>query len=185
VLFADATMLSDPVVQRFTDAAQTSGWRRVGMRHDNYQNWELLIRAGFAPSLSGEPARTNKAHDIFDGSEGVTLGSGWYTLEVYQSASFRWVNNDAEIQLAQNGDGDAKLELVIEGGPSLNGKPLVLQVFGDNKLLQTTDVRTRRIVEITLPRRKITIRLHTQSENKPVLHDTRILNFRVFRIWTK
>jgi len=184
MVFADATMLADPVIKPLIAAPQAAGWRRIAMRHDGYQDWELLVKRPAPTTLPGEPPPLDESiRDIADASEGIELGAGWYPFEVFQGSSFRWVNNDAEIRLQRNGGG--RLAFVVEGGPSLNGRPLVLQIFGNDKLLQTTDVRGRQIVEVPLPRGLVAIRLHTQSEGKAVPNDTRILNFRVFRMWTK
>jgi hypothetical protein len=187
VFFADWSMLGDPSVRSFIAEAGSYGWRLIAMRHDKYGEWDLLVKSESAGAvLRGEPEPLDEnIREIADPAAGITLGAGWYSFEVFQGLSFRWASNDGEISVGRPRGEPIILYFIVEPGPGLNRKPLALRIFGGGKLLQITPVLTRQKVEVKIPKGVTDIRLHTDSENKPTPNDNRILNFRVFRIWTK
>jgi hypothetical protein len=185
VFFADTSVLADPVARQFVSDASSYGWHAIAMRHDKHEEWELLVKPRNAASvLPGEPPPLDEnQREIFDPASGIRLGSGWYEFEVFQGAFFRWVNNDAEIDVSPRNAGPLVLHLVVEPGPSLNGKPLELQLFSGGHPMESTKVVGRQIVDVKMPTGRSDLRIHTTSENKKTPNDARILNFRVFRIW--
>jgi hypothetical protein len=44
VFFADSAILAEPLARSFVAEAPSYGWRRIGMRHDSGQNWEILVK---------------------------------------------------------------------------------------------------------------------------------------------
>jgi hypothetical protein len=183
VFFANEVVQADPVARRFIGEARSHGWRQVASRHDKYRNWDLLIKV--TPGLPGEPDLDESIRDIVDPAGHVTLGDRWHPAELEQGIPLRWVTNDAELALDSHTAGPVTLCLKIEPGPGLNGKPLTLQVLTGGVVVQTVNVPLKQVVKLTLPDGEKRFRLHTMSENKPTPNDPRILNFRVFRIWTE
>jgi hypothetical protein len=186
VFFADRYVLADPLARSFVSEARSYGWRVIATRHDTYRDWDLLVKLrSVAPALPGEPQPLDEnVREIADPAKGIDLGAGWHGFEVFQGSSFRWVNNDAEINFAPITARPVALHFIVEPGPGLNGKPLELRIFSGGDLLETVKAVGRQILSVELPKGCSGVRLHTDSENKPTPNDQRILNFRVFRIWT-
>lgn len=155
------------------------------MRRDGSRDWDLLVRSRSAISqLPAAPEPPEELGvDIYEPSSGVELGAGWYGFESFQGSFFRWANNDVEIGLPPAGASPVTLHFDVEPGPSLNAKPLDLQVFNGQDLLAVDRINRRQIVTIPLQQGIRRIRLHVASDNKVIPNDPRILNFRVFRIW--
>ena len=115
----------------------------------------------------------------------MKLGMGWYPLEAQGEASFRWVNNNAEISLA-NPDGREILEFDIEPGPSTTGKAFYLKILRKEsaveKPLAELHITGRQHVEIPLPKfDHLDLVLHTDAPGEKVAGESRILNFRLFK----
>ena len=115
----------------------------------------------------------------------IALGSHWGAFESYEGASFRWVDNDAQIIL-QGPPGIVRVAMECEGGPSLgNADPAVrvLNVHGqqvDHVVCAGPD----HPVTMLLPRGVGQTRydLRVDGGGHPVKGDPRILNFRVFAL---
>lgn len=121
-----------------------------------------------------------------DGTLGV--GSGWYPFETFNGATFRWVNNDAQIVVNNAQPKPFTIQMEVAPGPSLGGAPLALTLAGHGAAATSgTPVRTRQIVSITVPPQpagaKLTLATH--SKDVPAPHDKRTLNFQVFDLWVK
>jgi hypothetical protein len=135
-------------------------------------------------ALSAAPAPAADA--IAAGNDGaLSLGSNWGPYETYHGASFRWVDNDAEIVLHGRG-GEARVEIACEGGPSLGQRSFALRVL-DNARRQVDHVvcdGAGRRTEMLLPAGGGEARfvLHADGGGKRVPGERRILNFRVFSI---
>jgi hypothetical protein len=185
VFLADGSALADPVARSFVANASSYGWRLIAMRRDGSRDWDLLVRSRSAISqLPAAPEPPEELGvDIYEPSSGVELGAGWYGFESFQGSFFRWANNDVEIGLPPAGASPVTLHFDVEPGPSLNAKPLDLQVFNGQDLLAVDRINRRQIVTIPLQQGIRRIRLHVASDNKVIPNDPRILNFRVFRIW--
>ncbi|MGC8484334.1 MAG: hypothetical protein ACP5O6_01670 [Candidatus Baltobacteraceae bacterium] len=115
----------------------------------------------------------------------MKLGMGWYPLETLGDASFRWVNNNAEVSVA-NPDGRELLEFEIEPGPSAGGKPLHLKILRKSgaaeHLLAEFHVAAREHLEIPLPKGdRLDLIFHADAPSEKVSGESRILNFRLFQ----
>jgi hypothetical protein len=135
------------------------------------------------PMLSG-PATAADAVASGNGG-GLSLGSNWGPYETYHGASFRWVDNDAEIVL-QGGTGEASVAIACEGGPSLGRRSFALRVL-DTSRRQVDHVMcdgADRRIEMLLPRSRGDAHylLHVDGGGKSVPGERRILNFRVFTL---
>jgi len=106
------------------------------------------------------------------------LGRGWYPLETYRGATFRWVSNDAAI--AVSNQAEPTLRFDVEPGPGVESKPFVLSVLHDGRTLVESEITTRQTVTCDLPSAPAALTLHVEGGGKTVLDDQRIMNFRVF-----
>jgi hypothetical protein len=144
----------------------------------------MLALAVCLAALSFSPARAADA--VKSGNAGtVSLGSNWGAYETYRGASFRWVDNDAEIVL-RGAAGVARVTIACEGGPSLGQRTFALRVLDaqhrqvDHVVCDGPDRRP----EMLLPAGRGDTRytLHVDGGGKPVPGERRILNFRVFSL---
>ena len=118
-------------------------------------------------------------------SAGVSVGAGWYPAETYQGERFRWVNNDAIIQVDPRPSGAGPLQLDVAVGPGLGGAPLTLRILDEHGTqVQAAQIQSRGIVKLFLPEKKAraSYRLHAEGGGAKIPNDPRILNFRVFKI---
>jgi hypothetical protein len=132
-------------------------------------------------------AAPSRAADVIGGGNGGTLslGANWGPYETYRGASFRWIDNDAEIVL-HGAAGEARVAIACEGGPSLGQRSFALRVLDashrqvDHVLCDGAGRRT----EMLLPAGAGASRyvLHVDGGGKRVPNERRILNFRVFSI---
>lgn len=123
--------------------------------------------------------------DILTPANNTSLGAGWFPLETYRAESFRWVTNDAEIYAASLRNVKHYLNIHLEPGPGLNLKPFELLVKENDDTLARTTVKGRQMVSIELPAAEPAVRkllLHVEGGGKAAPNDTRVLNFRVFKL---
>jgi hypothetical protein len=123
--------------------------------------------------------------DILTPANNTSLGSGWFPLETYRAESFRWVMNDAEIYVAALRNVKHYLQIQLEPGPGLNLKPFELLVKEKDDTLARTTVKGRQMISLELPASDPAVRkliLHIEGGGRPAPNDTRVLNFRVFKI---
>jgi hypothetical protein len=173
LFFADEGVLADPVSRESVDNAAQDGWETIAAVNAPAQNWRLLVA----------PVKT----DIVPAGRSVRLGKGWYDHETFRGEEFRWVNNDAELYVRRWDAAPVSLAISLEGGPSLDGQPLVLQAFADGKLISTATSTQQETIEFRLPgddrKDNTTVRLHVSgSPGKTFKGEPRVLNFRVFDI---
>jgi hypothetical protein len=120
--------------------------------------------------------------DVIPPNAGFRLGTGWYPLESFGGETFRWVNNDAMIEVT--GTPGGALELEVEPGPGVELKPLSLTVFdGAGAQLEKFTVRSRQRITVPIPpgaRPPMALRLHVEGGGKTTSQDARVMNFRVF-----
>lgn len=118
--------------------------------------------------------------------EQVILGAGWNPFEVWEGETFRWVENDAEIIIADPTQTQARLHLLVEAGPGIGSESFRLKLIGqDGAINEVRQVKGRQWVEfaITLiPGQQAVFRLHTDDGGRAIASDPRILNFRVFEV---
>ena len=142
-----------------------------------------LSFVGFERAGAGRPAGL----DILGAGAGMQLGSGWDVLESFQTDTFRWVNNDAQLLIAAQQPGTRRLKLTLASGPGLEGRDFLLQARdASGRQVDAVAVRGRQTVELFLPveaGQQNDFRLHVDGGGKPTPgKDTRVLNFRVFEI---
>jgi len=137
--------------------------------------------------LGFEPPRPKASGggDIVRGT-GVELAGGWGSLETFQGETFRWVDNDARIRLKGGQSGPVTLLLMVEPGPGMGGRPLLLAAL-DQSGRQVAVARSegRGTVKLLVPVNRDTpeeFRLHVDGGGTPINSDPRILNFRVFQL---
>ncbi len=136
--------------------------------------------------LTAEGLRRKEALDITSPESGIHFGGGWFPVERWESQEpFRWIGNEAEIQVRVP-PGGAAMMLDVEGGPGVDPDHSAIEVLDWNGTKVTEwIVRGRSKLELVLPpapnSRVQTFRLVVRGGGRPVLHDLRILNFRVFR----
>jgi len=107
----------------------------------------------------------------------------FYPLESHAGHAFRWVKNDAKIDL--HGTRGADLCFDVESGPGLESKPFKLEVQApDGSTIATANVGKRTTVKISMKglESTLSLRLHVDGGGKIVKTDPRELNFRVFQI---
>jgi hypothetical protein len=123
--------------------------------------------------------------DILTPANNTSLGSGWFPLETYRAESFRWVTNDAEVSVAVLRNIKHYLNIHLEPGPGLNLKPFELLVKENDQTLARTTVKGRQMVSLELAPTEPAVRkltLHVEGGGKAAPNDTRLLNFRVFKL---
>ena len=148
-----------------------------------------VFRARFEPIdadryrelLAELPAGPQYDRDISDDS--LVLGRNWGKPVERGNDLFRWVDTDAEVQIAPDDLQWGMLEFDIEKGPSYGPGPCDLQLLGgDGELLATARVRGREVVRFPLElgdRPAYRFRLCTGGERRPVKGQSRCLNFAV------
>jgi hypothetical protein len=118
--------------------------------------------------------------EIISSASGVSLGENWYPIETWNGETFRWVNNNAELNLDK-----PRLTMEIEPGPGLDSAPFDLLVLDkDNKVLTKTPVMGREFVTVSVLKLSEKIKLHIEGGGKATPNENRELNFRVFQIYT-
>ena len=136
--------------------------------------------------LTEDGFRRNEEQDIARAESGIHFGRGWFPVERYASQEpFRWIENDAEVWLRVPAAGPA-MSLDVEPGPGVGPPPQTLQVFDANgSMVAEWRVSGRTKLQLWLPpaadNSVQSFRLHVPDGGRPVVHDPRILNFRVFR----
>jgi len=116
----------------------------------------------------------------------LRLGNGWGALETFQNETFRWVGNDAQVQLAPVAATRVELSIRAEAGPGIGSTIFLLEARDPaGKPVVTARVQGRSTVRLSLPvepGKPGEFRLHVEGGGKTIANDPRILNFRVFEI---
>ncbi len=118
----------------------------------------------------------------------IDFGSGWYPLESYAGATFRWANNDAVIVVRARTTGNSSLAVDVAPGPGEGANPAVLHLRdAAGRDLAAVTIAQRQIVKFPLKASKSpeTYTLHIDGGGTKVPSDPRILDFRVFAISVK
>jgi hypothetical protein len=117
--------------------------------------------------------------------DGLSLGANWSVLEAYAGPAFRWVDNDAEVELDEPPPVGARLRVDLEPGPGLAGAPCRLTLRdAAGRELASACTAARAEVSLALPpdlKADSTLRLHVDGGGLATPPEPRILNFRVFR----
>jgi hypothetical protein len=154
--------------------------------HANQEDGPHLFRIGrpgadvaYHPKYPRAPANEESIFGI-----DVRLTGSWYPLEKYGGKTFRWVENDAGLELNTWGCA-ATLLLDVEPGPGVSGQPGELTVFDNGgRVLASRALAGREQLRIPLPasaEKQLKVRLHIGNGGQRIPQDPRILNFRVFR----
>ena len=119
--------------------------------------------------------------DVVPSIDGFRVGAGWYPLEEYGGSTFRWVNNDASIEVTSRA---AELALEVEPGPGVGKQPFTLSAIdaaGTELGWFLVGARQRIVIPLT-PHEPLpyVIRLRVVGGGRATLGDSRMLNFRVF-----
>lgn len=110
----------------------------------------------------------------------VAVAAHWYPIEAYQGATFRWVDNDAEILVG--GGGETTIDVDCEAGPGIGSNSFLLRVLDkDHHQVDAVQVTGRQTVQVFVPSGGRYV-LHTDVGGKRIPNDKRILNFRVFAL---
>ena len=89
--------------------------------------------------------------DVVSSIDGFRVGAGWYQLEEYGGSTFRWVNNDAAVEISSSA---AELALEVEPGPGVGKQPFTLEAIGpQGAVLASFVIGAREKIVIPLPRR--------------------------------
>lgn len=123
--------------------------------------------------------------DIVSGRYRCGLGAGWYPIEHQGADVFRWVNNDAEIWLPlwHNPESRFMISLQLEPGPSLGTRSCLIKLLDDqDKAICEYSIAARQTIKLELPERLYgsVIKIHVDSDNRPIMNELRTLNVRVF-----
>jgi hypothetical protein len=123
--------------------------------------------------------------DVFrqDGSIAL-LGNGWHACEQFGETPFRWVGDDARLNVAQITHAPYTLSFEVEPGPAVGNKPFDLVVLEDAKQISSLRVSGRETMTIDLaagiPRvRMLTLRARNAFPPQIPPGDPRILKYRV------
>jgi hypothetical protein len=139
-------------------------------------------REGTFP-LTPDGRRALAKEDIATEDGGVRFGSGWFPVERYQDREvFRWVDNDAEIEL-QFLPEPCALQMELEPGPGMGQRAMTLDVLERDRMIMSVAVKYRSLLSIPsslLGWRQGQLRLRVNGGGDRVPHDPRILNLRVF-----
>ncbi len=123
--------------------------------------------------------------DVADPSR-FHFGSGWFSPEQPGGQWRRWADNDAMLWIAPPIEPDEQvLELDLEPGPSLAGRPLSIRITDETgRSVASADLSQRQTIAISLapsgaPAARLT--LSCDTPRKALEGDPRILNFALHR----
>jgi hypothetical protein len=128
--------------------------------------------------VSPNGVRALLPNDIAAADSGISFQEGWYEPEVYAGQSFRWVNDDALVQIQSTGE----LVVELEPGPGTGMGPFGLEIQNDGRSSRV-EVQRRSILRIPLEVSPSRVVLRVKGGGKKIPSDLRTLNFRVF--WCK
>ena len=141
-----------------------------------------IAEVGAPPSA---PAPVAQAAVEITGSS-VRLGESWYPLESFKGETFRWVRNDAQVVVRAPKSGHGQLKVALQAGPSLASAPLHLELRDSRgSAVGSASVKDRATTYFTvdLASGNNVFFLHADDAGSKVASgDTRVLNFRVFRV---
>jgi hypothetical protein len=126
--------------------------------------------------------------DVFTLGDPIALaGTGWHSYESSGENSFRWVGDNARLNVALLTHAPYDLVIEAEPGPAVGNKPFDLVVLEGGKEIATRKVVGREKIRIPLGSGKPTVRtlelkVANAAKALPAPGDSRILKFRVFRI---
>ena len=142
----------------------------------------------FRAGLQAAAAKSAPANDVAAATDVIQLGANWYPQESMGADHFRWVDNDAVISISDPRALAKGLTIELEPGPGIKKKPMVLQVLDSTgRQVQAVEVTGRQTVNVFPPvtaKKPLEYRLHVDGGGQKISSDPRILNFRVFNIYS-
>jgi hypothetical protein len=119
--------------------------------------------------------------------DGLFVGAGWYPVERFAGATFRWVDQDAEVVVTDPTQAHTAVLLEVEKGPGVVGEHLDLAVLDQRgDVVETHRVSDRGMIALSLPTSQAAglnvFRLQPIGGGGAIPSDPRRLNFRVFRM---
>lgn len=134
--------------------------------------------------------RTDLHLDVVPPESGFRFGDSFHGPEIWDGELFRWVSNDAQLIVPPPPAGCGALQIELEAGPCVQGRPFELQIRDAHDAIVARGlVRDRQTVLITLPHSgdaEAEYRLRVLGGDHPTPHDTRLLNYRVLSIlWAR
>jgi hypothetical protein len=124
--------------------------------------------------------------DIQGGRWNILLRNGWHALEAYDGETFRWAVSDATILVPTFEKANLILDLFLEPGPGVRGRPFDLQIFDSSDTCIFEDLMSaRKRISLSLISYEPTVhvlRLHAPGGGSVAGLDVRVLDFRVFSI---
>jgi hypothetical protein len=134
-------------------------------------------------SVLSDGQRVPAKADIAPAGSRISFGPGWYPPEHYPGGEiFRWVENEATLDLALAANSSTTLRLELEPGPGMGDRSMGLQIFDGAEPILDVMVERRTVVRVHLlhfTTATRTLRLRVLGGGDPVGHDPRILNCRV------
>ena len=142
----------------------------------------------FRAALQAAAAKPVATNDVAASDDVIQLGANWYPPESLGVDHFRWVDNDAVISISDSRALAKGLTIELEPGPGIKKKPMVLRVLDSaGRQVQAVEITGRQTVNVFPPltvKRPLEYRLHVDGGGQKIGSDPRILNFRVFKIYS-
>ena len=142
----------------------------------------------FRAALQAAAAKPVATNDVAASDDVIRLGANWYPPESLGTDHFRWVDNDAVISISDPRALAKGLTIELEPGPGIKKKPMVLRVLDSaGRQVQAVEITGRQTVNVFPPltaKRPLEYRLHVDGGGQKIGSDPRILNFRVFKIYS-
>ncbi len=142
----------------------------------------------FRAALLQTAAKPVLANDVAAADDLVQLGANWYPPESLGADHFRWVDNDAVISITDPRVLAKGITIELEPGPGVKKRPMVLRVLdASGRQVQALEINGRQIVHVFPPpttKKSVEYRLHADGGGTKIGSDPRILNFRVFQIYS-
>jgi|SRR5579871_334890 len=135
-------------------------------------------------NLTPDGLRALSPEDIAAEDSGITFGAGWYGVE-YEAphTGFRWMSNNAEVNIGPAPPREPYLLFDLEPGPSAGKEPLRLVALDTNgRTLAEADIRSRQQFTVNLAGGPShAVRLRVSGGGLPAPDDPRVLNLRAFQ----
>jgi hypothetical protein len=179
LFYAEESIFADPPGREFVTDPSNSGWNQIASEDIPGRRWMLFKKNTWHSESDSSLA------EIVHKGHGLSLKGQWYGFETVAGDSFRWVKNDADIQVGTHDQRLKFLILDVEPGPGMV-RPLLLHITSHGTDIMTERLSIRRSIKIPLSsaaeNRTGIFRLHVDGQGKATPTDARILNFRVFNV---
>lgn len=124
--------------------------------------------------------------DIVPTDESIALSGDWHPLEHWGGDTFRWVSRSAAVTLLALEDGMESIAVELEPGPGIAELPAQVEIVDQEGCqLLTAQLHGRQTLELSVPVHTgpvNRIRVVARNGGRQVEGDSRVLDFRVFRI---